>query len=287
MAVSRTASFSRAAEQLYKTQPAISQAIRGLEEELGQQLILREGRTAGLTEAGRILREHVRESFEWLQRARLKLEGLKALQEGSLTLSTSDTTASYILPPILKSFHDQYPGIDIHIQNHPSPQALRQVVERTADIGIVTLPVEHPKVHSEALTTRKDVAICSPRNPLAERKRVTLQKLLTHPFLMLTRESNTRRHFDSVVQQSDIQAPKMMEIGSIEVIKRLVSNDMGVSIVPLVAIQDELKMKRLHALDVFRTSQLRNLGAIYPKKGFLSLPASAFLDTLKNELKAS
>ena len=206
---------------------------------------------------------------------------------GSLTLSTSDTTASYILPPILKRFRDQYPGIDIHIQTHPSPQALRQVVERVADIGIVTLPVEHPKVHSEALTVRKDVAICSTKHPLATRKRVPLKTLLVHPLLMLTRDSNTRKHFDSVLQQTGVQVPTMMEIGSIEVIKRLVINDFGVSIVPLVAIQDELKMNTLHAMDVFKATQLRSLGAIYPRKGFLSLPAKAFLEILKTELKHS
>ena len=120
-AVAETESFTRAAEQLFRTQPAISQAIRSLEETLGQSLFTREGRQSALTQAGRIFLAHVNEVFETLAQGRLRIEALKDLTEGELTISTSDTTAYYILPEVLKGFREKYPGVEIRIHSKPSP----------------------------------------------------------------------------------------------------------------------------------------------------------------------
>ena len=120
-AVARSLSFSRAAEQLHKTQPAISQSIRALENALGERLFLRLGRRTQLTLAGRILLEHVEESFAALERGRLRIEALGELREGELRIGASDTTACYVLPPVLQAYRERYPDKAVRFNGEPVP----------------------------------------------------------------------------------------------------------------------------------------------------------------------
>ena len=217
--VAQEKSFSRAAEKLFRTQPAVSQAIHSLEDELGQPLFLRQGRTSILTQAGQILLEHVEEVFETLERGRFRLEALKELKGGRLTISTSDTTACYLLPEVLDTFRDRYPEVEVYIRCKPSPIAAEQVLSHEADIGIVTLPIEHPKLAAEKLIVREDVAICSPNNPLASRKKISFADLVKFPLLFLDRGSNTRTYIDQRLNEAGLKPRIAMELGSIEVIK--------------------------------------------------------------------
>jgi len=283
-AVAEEESFTRAAEKVFRTQPAISQAIRSLEEELGERLFTREGRKSSLTQAGRIFLEHVEEAFETLEQGKLRIDALKDLQEGELTISTSDTTAYYILPDVLKEFRDQYPGVDVRIHCKPSPISAEQVMNREADIGIVTLPIENPKLSSEPLILREDVAICSPSHELVRRKRISFQELAEYPLLLLDRGSNTRTYINQRFSEAGIKPKVIMELGSIEVIKKLVQLKFGISIVPLIALHQEVEQGTLKAMRIFKKSECRSLGIIYPEKGIHSLAARIFVEMLRKHL---
>ena len=282
--MAETKSFTKAAEKVFRTQPAVSQAIQSLEEELGERLFMRHGRTSTLTQAGRILLEHVEEAFDTLEQGRLRIGALKELHEGELTISTSDTTAYYILPDVLHAFREQYPGVEIKIYCKPSPIAAEQVLTREADIGIVTLPIEHPKLATEALIVREDVVICAPSHQLAKRKRIAFTDLATYPLLLLDRGSNTRTYIDQRFLKAGITPQISMELGSIEVIKKLVQLDFGVSIVPRIAVQDEVEKGSLKSIGIFRRAECRKLGIIYPTKGIFSLAAQIFVKTLKRQI---
>lgn len=283
-AVAETRSFTRAAEKLFRTQPAISQAIRSLEGEVGEKLFTRHGRKSTLTQAGHIFLEHVEEAFDALERGILRIDALKELQEGSLTISTSDTTAYYILPDVLLNFRKRYPGVDLRIHCRPSPISAEQVVSKEADIGIVTLPVKEPRLISEPLILREDVVICAPGHDLAERKKVSFHTLTEYPLLLLDRGSNTRNYIDRRFQEVGLSPKITMELGSIEVIKKLVQLDFGVSIVPLIALHKELEHDLLRAIRIFRKAECRELGVIYPVKGISSLAARVFMEMLKGHL---
>jgi DNA-binding transcriptional LysR family regulator len=285
-AVAQEKSFTRAAEKLFRTQPAISQAIKSLEEELGERLFLRIGRISSLTLAGRIFLEHVEDAFAALERGQLRIDALKELHEGELTISTSDTTALYILPDVLQRFRKQYPGVEVQIYCKPSPVAAEQVLAREADLGIVTLPIEHPRLTSEALIVRRDVAICAPGHALAKRKRIAFTELADHPLLLLDIGSNTRAYIDQRFQKAGVTPKIAMELGSIEVIKKLVALDFGVSIVPRIALQNELVQGTIRSMDLFRKAECRTLGVIYPLKGISSLSAQIFITMLKELLSA-
>ena len=285
--VAREKSFSKAAQKLFKTQPAISQAIRSLEEELGEPLFVRLGRTIQLTQAGQILLEHAQQAFQTLEQGRVQIEALRGLRKGMLTIGASDTTACYILPPTLRVFRRRYPGIEILISNRPSPGVLEQVLSREVDIGMVTLPLRHPKIVIGDLLTREDVVICSPRHPLSDRTVMELGELEAYPLLLLDRGSHTRSFIDRRLEEAGITPNIAMELGSIEVIKRLVQLDFGVSIVPHVAVQAEIERGALCSIRVFDRQEMRRLGVIYLRGTGLSLAAQTFLELLTETLNPS
>jgi len=282
-ALAETESFTRAAEKLFRTQPAVSQAIRSLEEELGELLFTRQGRKSRLTQAGRIFLSHVEEAFEALEQGRHRVKALKALKTGELAISTSDTTAFYILPDVLKQFRDQYPGVEMQIHCKPSPESAEQVAARDVDIGIVTLPIENTKLASEELILREDVAIFSPAHELAKRKKVVFKDLAAYPLLLLDHGSNTRAYIDQRFAEARLKPRIVMELGSIEVIKKLVQLNFGISIVPLISVQSEIEEGTLNASRIFKKSECRSLGIIYPIKGIHSLAARTFVEMLRIE----
>ncbi len=287
LAVAREKTFTRAAETLFRTQPAVSQSIRLLEEDLGEPLFLRLGRSAVLTEAGQILLEHVNQAFDAFDQGRIRIQALKELREGRLSISASDTTTCFILPDILRLFRDRYPGIELRILNRPSPEAARQVADRETDIGIVTLPIDHPKLKTEAIVAREDVAICAPSHSLASRSRIAFRDLLSYPLLLLDQGSNTRRFFDTKLAETGLVPDITMELGSIEVIKKMVEMDFGVSIVPHIAVVSEVSQGKLGVLHLFGKTECRQLGFVYPSKGVLPLAARVFMKLMKASLSAT
>jgi len=284
-AVAAEGSFSRAAQKLYKTQPAVSQAIGALEEELGERLFVRLGRSIEITQAGEVLLRHVQEAFGALDEGRKRIDALRGLREGLLTIGSSDTTACYILPGALRKFRRKYPGIEIVISNRTSPVILGQVLAHEADLGIVTLPIDEARVNVTELAVREDVVICSPRHPFAGRKRLRIRDLAGQPLLLLDRGSSTRHFIDSRLAQAGVTPQVAMELGSIEVIKKMVELDFGISIVPHVAVRVEVERGTLCSVGTFGKAEARRLGAIYLKRGYLPLAAQEFLAVLMSCLK--
>jgi DNA-binding transcriptional LysR family regulator len=283
-AVARNRSFSRAAEKLFRTQPAVSQAVRSLEDELDVKLFVRKARGAELTQAGEILFEHVETALGTLDRARARLHGLRGLMEGRLTISASDTTACYMLPEVLRSFREMHPAVEVLIYNRPSPAAAAQVAAHEADIGIVTLPVDCGGLSSERLVAREDVAICAPGHALSRRRRIALRDLTAHPLLLLDKGSNTRAFIDRKLADSGLTPLVAMELGSIEVIKRMVELNFGVSIVPRVAVEAEVARGTLCALAVFGKRECRWLGIVYPRQGVCCYAADVFMQMLRQHV---
>jgi DNA-binding transcriptional LysR family regulator len=233
-----------------------------------------------LTQPGQLLLQDIQHAFDALEHARMRIEAWRGLERGRLTVGASDTTACYILPPALRAFRRRYPRIEIIISNRPSPVTLQHVLAHEVDLGIVTLPVSHPSVVVTELLLREDVVICSPRNSLAARKRMRVEELGAHPLLLLDRGSNTRSFIDERLRKARVAPHVAMELGSIEVIKRLVQLDFGVSIVPQVAVTAEVERGALCAIPVFNKDEARRLGAIHLRKGFLSPAAQEFLRAL-------
>lgn len=282
--LAETKSFTKTAERLFRTQPAISQMIASLEDEIGEKLFIRQGRSVILTQAGEILLEHSNDAFRTVEQGLYRIDALKELKQGKLTISTSDTTAYYILPEVLKRFRIKYPAIDVRIFCKPSPASAAQVFSGDADVGIVTLPLDNPKLISEELVIREDVCICSTDHVLSKRKKITFRDLKNYPLLLLDRGSSTRTYIDERLARENIKPKIIMELGNIEVIKKLVQLEFGISIVPLISVQSEIKENWLHAVRIFKKEECRRLGLIYQARGIYSNAAREFSNMLRSYL---
>ena len=282
-AVARHGSFSIAAKSLFRSQSAVSIQVAKLEGEIGQPLFHRTTRQLALTEAGKVLLKYVSEMEGLMKEAVQELEDLDRLEAGRLVLCTSDTTGCYRLPAILKSFQDRYPGIDIVVKNATSLRTIQAVVDGEVDLGVVTLAYLPREIESIPLFSRHDVLITPPDHPLAKRRTVHLKDMEQYPLILLDQHCASRRLIDDLCEKSRVQLDVAMELSSIEVIKHFVRIEAGLSIVPSIAIQEELENGTLAQVTIgdFRNRPRQKMGAIYLKGRYLSRAVRSFLEALQ------
>lgn len=297
LAVARARGFSTAARELGQSQSSLSQAVSALEEELGQPLFIRDGRSIHLTEAGRILREHAERALAELARATDALSALRDLTRGSLLVGTSDTLASYLLPPVFAAFRARYPDVELRLDNRTSPAVAERVAQHRVDLGVISLPLPRAlriggRPVGEVLTidtlrSQREVVICPKGHPLARRRGLTLAELASQPLVLLDRSTASRGLLDQSFRELGLRPHVVMEMSSVEVIKRLVELGFGLSLIPELSGVREFEQGQLVALRTKGTETSwprRHVGLITPLHGSLSHAARAFIEVLRKEL---
>lgn len=297
LAVARARGFSTAARELGQSQSSLSQAVSALEEELGQPLFIRDGRNIHLTEAGRILREHAERALAELARATDALSALRDLTRGSLLVGTSDTLASYLLPPVFAAFRARYPDVELRLDNRTSPAVAERVAQHRVDLGVISLPLPRAlriggRPASEVLTidtlrSQREVVICPKDHPFARRRGLTLAELASQPLVLLDRSTASRGLLDQSFRELGLRPHVVMEMSSVEVIKRLVELGFGLSLIPELSGVREFEQGQLVALRTKGTETSwprRHVGLITPLHGSLSHAARAFIEVLRKEL---
>jgi DNA-binding transcriptional LysR family regulator len=294
LAVVQEGGFSRAARKLGQTQSSVSQAVRALEDEVGEVLLDRAGRTVQLTEAGKLVAFHAERVFEELGRLNAALSARRALTAGRLLLGTSDTLATYVLPRVFARFRARYPSVELSLDNRPSPAIAARVAARELDLGVVSLPLPHElriagkrasdALRIEVLAAQRDVLIVPPDHALATRKRLTLGELASETWVLLDSSTSTRALLDGRFRELGLEPRVSMEMSSVEVLKRLVELGFGVSVVPEVATRSEVQNGSLCAVELAGLGNQRKLGLVSPLSGLLSHAARAFRDVLVEEL---
>jgi DNA-binding transcriptional LysR family regulator len=282
-AVARYGSFSKAGAVLLRSQSAVSVQVAKLEATLGKRLFDRTTKHVVLTEAGQILLRYITQIDGLLQQAAQELEDLDHLERGRLVLCTSDTTACYRLPALLQHYRARHPGIDMVVRNATSPRTIKAVCAHEVDLGIVTLAALRPELEALPLFPRHDVLVCHPQHPLAQRTKVLLKDLEAYPLILLDQHCSSRRIIDELCAQARVQLRITMELSSIEVIKRFVRIDAGLSVVPAMAVQEEVQAGGLAAVTIqdFDRQPRYKMGVIYKKGRYLSLAARSFLQALQ------
>lgn len=293
-AVAREGGFSAAGRAIGRTQSAISQAVLGLERQLGHSLFVRGGRSVTLTAAGRILLEHAGLAFEQLDAATHRLSALADLSQGRLVLGTSDTLGSHLLPPTLAAFRRAHPGIEVTLVAAPSPVTAAAVASRTVDVGVISLPLPEELEHAgkpigealriQPLAAQPDVLITAPGHRWAHRRRVHLEQLADEPLLLLGQGTAGRRFIDAQFARHGLSPRVTMEMNSVELLKRLVELDFGLSIVPQLAVQRELAQGSLHAIALRGVSRARKVALILPADDPIPRAAEAFRDLARAQL---
>ena len=281
--VARQGSFTRAAGRLYLTQPAVSQQIRALEEELGQSLLERGRKGVRLTHAGEVLFRRARSVLGELAAARAELEEMGTHVRGRVLLATSDTNCTYVLPPVLRRFRGRFPEVEVDIRNKMSSEIGQLVLADEIDFGLATLPIRDRGLSTEPVFERSDVWICPAGHPLSRRKAVLPATAGRHPLLALERGSQSRALLDAMLRGARTAPSIAMELGSIEIIKRFVEIGFGVALVPRVSVADEVAAGRLAAVAA-RGVPRRSVGLVRHRGRPASPAAAALMELMRGEL---
>ena len=286
-AVAEEKSFSRAGHRLGRTQPAISSAIKLLEVELGEPLFDRMGKTIRLTGAGELLSDYAKRLLRLREEAVLAVGELRGLNRGTLRLGANETTCLYLLPEVLSAFTQAYPHIQVDIHRAITRSISERVIDGSLDFGIVTLPIKHARL--EVLTIHRDemALIVGPVHNLASRRSVRMQDLEDQPFILHRIGTTTRERLVKHFNEGGVKMKVTMELASIETIKRFVSIGMGISIVPRLCIEKEIKEGSLRALTIRDARFQRKLGLIYNRDRYQSQAARAFLSLISDQQAAT
>jgi DNA-binding transcriptional LysR family regulator len=278
--VVRLGSFSKAGAALGRSQSAVSLQIAKLEQAVERRLLDRTTKRIGLTEAGEVLLGYAQQTEALLGQASRELADLDRLERGRLVICTSDTTGCYRLPAILQRYRERHPGIEIVVRNATSPRTTRAVLDHEVDLGIVTLTDLPEGLEAVPLFVRWDVLICHPGHRLAARRRVLLKDLERYPFILLDDQCSSRRLLDARCAEARVVLPVAMELSSIEVIKRFVRIDAGLSVVPAVSVEEEVAAGALASVEI--TDLARGprvgMGIVAARGRYRTLAARSFLD---------
>jgi LysR family transcriptional regulator, low CO2-responsive transcriptional regulator len=276
-AVARQLSFTRAAEELHLSQPAVSMQIRQLEEQVGLPLFEKLGKTIGLTEAGREIYHYSRSINRALQEMEEVLEALKGVSRGRLSIAVA-STVNYFAPRLLAVFHQRYPGIALRLDVTNREQLVRLLEANAVDMVLMGLPPEAVDVESEAFMENPLVIIAPPEHPLARERDIPLTRLAAEVFVMRESGSGTRQAMERFFAEHGIAIRHGMQMTRNEAIKQAVRAGLGLSVVSLHTVELELETRRLVIVDVQEFPIERQWYLVYRRGKRLSPAAGAFRD---------
>lgn len=281
LAVVEERGFSRAAARLRRTQPAVSLAIRKLEEEIGQALFERSSREGTLTAAGELLREYAERLIKLRGEASSALGELRSLERGRLHLAANEYTCLYLLP-VLDAFRRLCPHISVLVQRSLASRIPDQLTERAVEMGIVTYRTDETQLQSIGVYTDSVVFVVNPRHPLAREKKVSIRDLGAESFIAHNVVSPLRQRVIDLFEKHKTPLNMNVELPSLEAIKRFVAMGNGVAPVPGLTVQQELARGELVQVQVTELKIERHLYLIHRRHGSLSPAAMAFLKVVKS-----
>jgi len=279
-AVAQEGSVTLGAERLHISQPAVSKQLQELEKNLGTPLFDRLPRGVRLTEAGELLLGYARSLFGLEAEAEAALAELRGLERGRLSIGASMTIGGYLLPDVLARFHQQYPGIDIHLEIANTKEVEQRLIEGTLDVGLTEGFLEHPEL--EAVVFREDemVVIAWPDHPLLSEGPVTAERLCQEPFLVREEGSGTRAVVERAFAERGLALRPVMSLGNIEAIKRAVAAGVGIAMVSALTVGLEQEAGKLTVVALSDLSVHRPLHRLHLRGKHQGRATLAFTEAL-------
>jgi len=281
-AVARHLSYTRAAQELHLSQPAVSMQIRQLEENVGLPLFEQLGKKIYLTEAGRELSHYGRVIEQQLSEAESVLGELKGLQRGKLRISVA-STANYFVPQLLAIFSRRFPTITVSLDVTNRETLLRQLGENNVDLVVMGQPPVEADVEAQIFMDNPLVVVAPLDHPLANKKKIPLARLQEETFLVRESGSGTRIAVERFFSERGMRLKTGMEVGSNEAIKQSVQAGLGLGLLSRATIEQELTLKRLVVLDVAYLPIMRHWYVVHRKGKRLSAVAEAFKQFMLKE----
>lgn len=278
--VAREKSFSRAAEVLDRTQPAVSQAVRRLEQEVGEKLFDRSSKDGTLTSAGETLLDYARQMLNLRHSATTALREMRNLHSGKVTISANEHTVFYLLP-IIEEFRKRHPMIKIEVQRGVASRIPNQITAREVELGVISFKPHDASLRSVSVMNDELLLIVSPKHRFAGKSAVSVRELADETFIAHNALSPYRQRVIETFAKYDTRLNISVELPSLEAIKRLVEAGVGVALVPKLSAQAEIAGGQLRGLSVREMKLERKLNIIYRKNSVLSHAADEFLKIAK------
>ena len=281
LAIARERSFSRAAKKIHSSQPTLSEHVGELERELDRKLFFRRGREVTLTEAGRVFAEYAGAALAAVDGARQALAELDGLTHGSLLIGASTTPGIYVMPGVIATFRQRYPGVALTLRIANSQVIEDRVKERELDLGVVGGHAIGPGEECLAAGLLDElVIIVPPGHAWAKRRDIRPEALAGQPLLVREEGSATRRVTERALQQAGVKSRVAMELDHTEAIKQAVLAGLGVAFVSTYAVRGEIATGRLRAVRLRGVRVLRHFHVIHHEARRVTASARAFMAVL-------
>jgi DNA-binding transcriptional LysR family regulator len=270
LAVVEEGTFTRAAERVSRTQPAVSQSIKKLEEEVGGPLFARDLHDVSLTEAGKTLVEYARKMVRARDDAMRELGALKTLKTGTLNIAAHESAAVYLLPAPLRRYLTRFPDVRVGIYRSPLTDIPRQVLDREVHVGFVKDEPSFHELKSIEVHADEMVLVAAPQHPLAKRQDIHIRDLGTERFVVHHLCSTTEQKILRLFEQHGTPCHISAELWSFENIKSFVQAEVGMAIVPRITVAQELRDGALVQIPLAELNMPRRTLMIYRDQGYLS-----------------
>jgi DNA-binding transcriptional LysR family regulator len=273
-------SFSRAARKLRRTQPAVSQAIRRLEDAAGERLIDRSSRDGTLTDAGELLLSYAQRILRLIEEATEGVHELRDVQKGKVVIGSNEAGVHALLP-LIERFRATHPGVLVEVRRLPSRQIPQEVLLRSVDFGLLTFAPAEKELNAVPLSSDELVLLVRPDDPLAKRRQIPMEEMGRLTIIAHNDPSPSRDKVLRMYEQRHAPLNIRLSLPSLDGIKRAVEMGLGVALLPRRVAITEISRGQLAAVTVPELRSPRQLRFVSRKEGGLSHAARAFLETVK------
>jgi DNA-binding transcriptional LysR family regulator len=279
-AVAAERSFSRAAEKLFRTQPAVSLSVQRLEAELGERLIDRAGKDLLLTDAGRLVLDYARRFDNLKAEMDNALAELRDNSAGRLAVGANESTSLYLLPHIA-AYRRLYPRVHVQVRRSFSSKVPSQLIEGDLELGVISYDPQDPRLASTVIYTDHLAFVVSPRHRFASRRAVSIRDLGMETFIAHNVVSPYRNLVLRAFEKYRVPLHMDVEMPTVETIRTMVQANEGVAFLPRMCVEQDLARRTLREVTVKELKLARQIRLVYPARRGLSHAARAFLDLVR------
>ena len=278
--VAKLKSFSKAGQKVFRSQSAVSAQIRQLEQDYGEKLLDRVGKSVRLTPAGEVLLEYAHRLLALRAESQRAVADQGSTPRGVLAIGANEATCLYVLPDHFAEYQRLYPGVQISIYRNFSRKILEKVEDGSIDVGIVTLPVRSPSLKVHPIFRDRLVLVTSVDHPLARRRSVRISEIAEYP-LIFPRTGHTRAMLDKHFRPFRASLRVAMELPSVGMIKGFVAAGLGVSLISASFAHDDVANGQLKLVEIEDAHIHRELGLVYRRDRTLPRAATAFITLIR------
>lgn len=278
--VATSGSITRAANELFISQPAVSQSIKQLETQIGGRLFKRTSKGMELTYEGQMIYGYIKQANELFGQAEKKFSQLKELTYGEIKIGASDTITKHYLLKYIKNFIERYPDVSVKVTNRTSGETLNLLKAGKVDIGFVNAPIKDDFVNAKNCVSTEDVFVCNADWITRYKEPLSAQQIANEPLIMLERLSNTRRVIDEHLAKLGVELSPMLELGSLDLMLDMAKVGLGIACAPKLIVEEDIAKGILYQVPIDFEMPKRAFALVTVKGAPLNYSALQFVNSL-------